>query len=68
MFENKDNQEFFIRDLIQEKSDPLTHAVKELFGLSYLFPYQRLVVANILEAAKAAATSPSDFERNLSFY
>ena len=34
--------------------DPLTHAVKELFGLSYLFPYQRLVVANILEAAQAS--------------
>ena len=33
--------------------DPLTNAVKELFGLSYLFPYQRLVVANILEAAEA---------------
>ena len=34
--------------------DPLTHAVKELFGLSYLFPYQRLVIANILEAAEAS--------------
>ena len=37
--------------------DPLTHAVKELFGLSYLFPYQRLVVANIIEAAEAAGIS-----------
>jgi len=34
--------------------DPLTNAVKQLFGLSYLFPYQRLVVANMLEAAQAA--------------
>ena len=34
--------------------DPLGSAVKELFGLSYLFPYQRLVVANILEAAQAS--------------
>ncbi|MDR2516018.1 MAG: RecQ family ATP-dependent DNA helicase [Spirochaetaceae bacterium] len=34
--------------------DPLSRAVTELFGLSYLFPYQRLVVANILEAAEAA--------------
>jgi len=33
--------------------DPLTNAVKGLFGLSYLFPYQRLVIANILEAAEA---------------
>ena len=37
-----------------ETLDPLSHAVKELFGLSYLFPYQRLVIANILEAAQAA--------------
>ena len=34
--------------------DPLTNAVKELFGLPYLFPYQRLVIANVLEAAEAA--------------
>jgi ATP-dependent DNA helicase RecQ len=34
--------------------DPIGAAVKQLFGLSYLFPYQRLVVANILEAAAAA--------------
>jgi len=34
--------------------DPVTNAVKELFGFSYLFPYQRLVIANILEAAAAA--------------
>jgi len=50
--------------------DPLTNAVKQLFGLSYLFPYQRLVVANMLEAAQAAGiqvqwppvpeTSPGD--------
>jgi ATP-dependent DNA helicase RecQ len=33
--------------------DPLNGAVKRLFGLSYLFPYQRLVVSNILEAAQA---------------
>jgi ATP-dependent DNA helicase RecQ len=34
--------------------DPLNEAVSRLFGLSYLFPYQRLVVANILEAAEGA--------------
>ena len=38
----------------EQNDDPLSFAVKELFGLSYLFPYQRLVVANILEAAEAA--------------
>ena len=39
---------------MQELSDPLSNAVSRLFGLSYLFPYQRLVIANILEAAEAA--------------
>ena len=38
----------------QEIQDPLSEAVKELFGLTYLFPYQRLVMTNILEAAQAA--------------
>ena len=37
-----------------DSTDPLGGAVNRLFGLSYLFPYQRLVVANILEAAQAA--------------
>jgi len=35
-------------------NDPLDESVKNLFGLSYLFPYQRLVITNILEAASAA--------------
>ena len=39
---------------LYETCDPLTRAVKDLFGLSYLFPYQRLVIANMLEAAEAA--------------
>jgi ATP-dependent DNA helicase RecQ len=34
--------------------DPIAEAVNKLFGLPYLFPYQRLVVSNILEAAKSA--------------
>jgi ATP-dependent DNA helicase RecQ len=33
--------------------DPLGRAARRLFGVSYLFPYQRLVAANILEAAEA---------------
>ena len=33
--------------------DWLSAAVQGLFGLSYLFPYQRLVISNILEAAGA---------------
>ena len=34
--------------------DPIQGAVKKLFGLDYLFPYQRLVVGNIIEAAEAS--------------
>jgi len=33
--------------------DPLGTAARDLFGLSYLFPYQRLVISNILEAAES---------------
>ncbi|GBU29397.1 recombinase RecQ [Treponema sp. R8-4-B8] len=39
---------------VSQNEDPLTGAVKNLFGLSYLFPYQRLVMTNILEAAQAS--------------
>ena len=49
-----------IDNLIQgqlDVPDPLSGAVKSLFGLSYLFPYQRLVITNILEAAQAAGIS-----------
>jgi ATP-dependent DNA helicase RecQ len=35
-------------------ADPLGAAARGLFGLSYLFPYQRLVMTNMLEAAEAA--------------
>jgi ATP-dependent DNA helicase RecQ len=30
--------------------DPVSFAAREYFGISYLFPYQRLVISNILEA------------------
>ncbi|MCL2209544.1 MAG: RecQ family ATP-dependent DNA helicase [Treponema sp.] len=42
-----------MKNEISESLDPLSEAAKNLFGLSYLFPYQRLVITNILEAAKA---------------
>jgi ATP-dependent DNA helicase RecQ len=48
--------------------DPVSEAVRELFGLSYLFPYQRLVVSNILEAAEAngiAIRWPSSVARQM---
>ena len=34
--------------------DLLGNAVEKLFGLPYLFPYQRLVISNLLEAAMTA--------------
>jgi len=43
-----------LQELSVEKPDPLSAAVSSLFGLSYLFPYQRLVITNIVEAAQAA--------------
>jgi len=46
---------------MHENKDPLTEAVEKLFGLSYLFPYQRLVITNILEAAEAALSTDEDF-------
>ena len=36
-------------------ADPIGEAVQRLFGMSYLFPYQRLVIGNIMEAAEAAS-------------
>ncbi len=32
--------------------DPITHIAQERFGISYLFPYQHLVITNILRYAK----------------
>jgi ATP-dependent DNA helicase RecQ len=36
-------------------ADPIGEAVQNLFGMSYLFPYQRLVIGNIMEAAEAVS-------------
>jgi ATP-dependent DNA helicase RecQ len=44
-------------EINEQIEDPLSEAVSRLFGLSYLFPYQRLVITNILEAAQADASS-----------
>ena len=33
--------------------DPLVEAASQLLGVSYLFPYQRLVISNTLDAARA---------------
>jgi len=44
--------------------DYLSTKVKELFGLDYLFPYQRLVITNILEADASQATEASEQNEN----
>ncbi len=38
--------------------DPITETAAEHFGLGYLFPYQRLVISNILEAAGVPGFAP----------
>jgi ATP-dependent DNA helicase RecQ len=40
--------------------DPLGDTARRLFGLSYLFPYQRLVMANLLEAAAGGPAAVPD--------
>ena len=42
--------------------DALDEAVKKLFGLPYLFPYQRLVITNILEAVQGNENENTDRE------
>ena len=46
----------------KEIVDPLGEAVKQYFGLSYLFPYQRLIISNLLEAVGSAASGKLDNE------
>ncbi|MBB6478597.1 RecQ family ATP-dependent DNA helicase [Spirochaeta isovalerica] len=36
---------------MQEAKDPLNHEAKTHFGIDYIFPFQRLVIANILRSA-----------------
>ena len=35
--------------------DPVTEAARQFFGIQWLYPWQRIVMANILDAAKGAA-------------
>lgn len=35
--------------------DPITKVTQEKFGITYLYPWQRLVIGNIIDAAKAYA-------------
>ena len=40
--------------------DPVAVLAKERFGLDYLFPYQRLAVANVLDAVATSADAADD--------
>jgi ATP-dependent DNA helicase RecQ len=41
--------------------DPLTDAAADHFSISYLFPYQRLVISNILRASGVEGFAPKVF-------
>ena len=54
--------------------DTLSAALKKSFGLDYLYPYQRLVAANVIDSAAAGAESlrqivllPTGFGKSLCF-
>ena len=42
----------------QPADDPLRDAARRLFDVDYLYPYQRLVIANTLEAAEGDSDAP----------
>ena len=43
----------------RELPDPIGDAARAEFGVRYLFPYQRLVIANVLDAASGDETAPA---------
>src|SRR6056297_4285657 len=45
-----------------EWEDPVSRAAQEHFGIPYLFPYQRLVISNVLEAAGYFDLTPKQQE------
>lgn len=47
------------------EADEVTDAVKAAFGINYLFPWQRIVIQNILDASDAISDSDSLSEQEL---
>lgn len=45
---------------VGNETDPVARAVREQFGIPYIYPWQRLVIANILDAAEAVALRPAE--------
>ncbi len=40
------------KDALQTEIDPITQLAQDAYGISYLYPWQRLVIANILDATQ----------------
>jgi ATP-dependent DNA helicase RecQ len=47
-----------------EWEDPVNRAARERFGIPYLFPYQRLVISNVLEAAGYYDHTPQEDDQD----
>jgi len=47
--------------------DPVTEIAQKYFGIEYLFPWQRLVVANILDAVEAAKAADAAAKATVTF-
>ncbi len=45
--------------------DTVAETARRLFGVDYLYPWQRIVIANILDAAKATAEAKTDANARL---
>ncbi len=43
---------------MEQLHDPIAELARERFGIAYLYPYQRLVVANVLDTAAAFRARP----------
>ena len=53
--------------MIESTPDPINQFAKDHFGIDYLFPYQRLVVSNILEKRDQIVILPTGAGKSLCF-
>ena len=56
-----------VRDLEATPADPLLHAANTTFNVDYLFPYQRLVVSNVLEGRNQIVVLPTGAGKSFCF-
>lgn len=57
---NNEFEQLVMESEFRSKDDEITERAREAFGISYLFPWQRLVIANILDAVESAKASASE--------